>query len=85
MLPLGNTLPGLHKDAKKILIVVALSCEFIHSCKNNCVLFKGELEKLVHCPKCGELQYKQDLQGVNTPQKVNINYPSIKAWNLMLI
>ncbi len=45
MLPPGNTLPGSHKDAKKILIVVGLLCEFIHSCKNDCVLFKGEVEK----------------------------------------
>jgi hypothetical protein len=85
MLLPGNTLPGSHKDAKKILTVVGLPCEFIHSYKNDCVLFKGEVEKLVHCPKCGEPRYRQDLQGTSTSQKVNINYLSIKAWNLMLI
>jgi hypothetical protein len=54
LLLLGNTLPGSHRDAKMILTIVGLPCEFIHSCKNNCVLFKGKVKKLVHCPKCGE-------------------------------
>jgi hypothetical protein len=49
-----------------------VACEFIHACKNDCVLFKGEAEKLVHCPKCEEPRYKQDLQRANTPQKVNV-------------
>jgi hypothetical protein len=78
MLPPGNTLLGSHRDAKKILIVVGLPCEFIHSYKNNCVPFRGEANKLVHCPKCGEPRYKQDLQGASTPQKVNINYQSLE-------
>jgi hypothetical protein len=85
MLPPRNTLLGSHRDAKKILTNVGLPCEFIHSYKNDCVLFKGEAEKLVHYPKCGEARYRQDLQGASTPQKVDINYPSIKAWNFMLI
>jgi hypothetical protein len=42
MLPPGNTLLGSHRDAKKILTVVGLPCEFIHFYKNNCVLFRGE-------------------------------------------
>ncbi len=85
MLPFGNALFGSHRDAKKHLTIFGLSCEFIHSYKNNYVLFRGEAEKLMHCPKCGEPWYKQDFQGASIPQKVNINYPSIKAWNLMLI
>jgi len=67
MLPFGNSLPGSHRNAKKILTIVGLPCEFIHSYKNNCVLFRGEAEKLVHCPKCGEPRYRQDFQGANTP------------------
>jgi hypothetical protein len=63
----------------RINSVVGLPCEFIHSCKNDCVLFRGKVEKLVHCPKCGEPWYRQNLQGASTPQKVNINYPCIKA------
>ncbi len=85
MLLPGNTLLQSHRDAKKILTVVGLSCECIHSCKSNCVLFRGKAEKLVHCPKCREPRYRQDLQGASTPQNVNINYPGIKAWNLMSI
>jgi hypothetical protein len=86
MLPLGNTLLESHKDAIFFFwIIVGLSCEFIHSYKNNCVLFRGEAKKLVHCPKCGELRYRQDFQGASTPQKVNINYLGIKAWILVLI
>jgi hypothetical protein len=42
------------KDVKNILVVVGLLCEFIHSHKDNYVLFKGEAKKLVHYPKCGE-------------------------------
>jgi hypothetical protein len=54
MLPPRNTLLRSHKDAKKILTVVGLLCEFIHTYKDDCVLFRGEVEKSVHCPKCGE-------------------------------
>jgi hypothetical protein len=85
MLPPRKSLLGSHRGAKKILTVVGLLCEFIHSYKNDCVLFKNEVENLVHCPKHGEPRYRQDLQGASTPQKVNIKYPSIKYWNLMLI
>jgi hypothetical protein len=85
MLPPGNTLRGSHRYANFFLTIVGLSCEFIHSCKNDFVLFRGKAEKLVHCPKCGESWYRQDLQGTNTPQKVNIDYPGIKACNLMSI
>jgi hypothetical protein len=67
MLPPRNTLLGSHIDANFLLIIVGLLCEFIHSYKNDCVLFRGKAKKLVHCPKCGEPQYMQDLQWANTP------------------
>jgi hypothetical protein len=54
MLPPRNTLPGFHKDAKKILTIVGLPFEFIRSCKNDCALCRGKAKKLVHCPKCEE-------------------------------
>jgi hypothetical protein len=41
--------------------IVGQLCEFIHSRKNDCVLFKGKAKKLVHYPKCGEPWYRQDL------------------------
>jgi hypothetical protein len=66
MLPPRNTLLGCHRDAKKILTIVGLPYEFIHSYKNDCVLFRGKVEKSVHCPKCGEPRYRQNLQGANT-------------------
>lgn len=79
MLPPGNTLLGSHRDAKKILTIVGLPCEFIHSCKNDCVLFRGKAEKLVHCPKRAEPRYRQDLQGASTPQKM-MRYMPIIPW-----
>jgi hypothetical protein len=69
MLPPGNTLPGSHRNAKKILTIVGLPCEFIHSCKNDCVLFRGEVEKLVHCPKCGGLDISKIFKELAHPKR----------------
>jgi hypothetical protein len=69
MLPLGNTLLGSHRDAKKTLTVVGLSCEFIHSCKNDCVLFRGKVEKLVHCAKCGNFEISKIFKELAHPRR----------------
>lgn len=45
----------------------------IHACVNDCVLYRGELEFSLRCPKCKEPRYKEDT--INVPRKVLRHFP----------
>ena len=53
MLPEGNKLPPTTYEAKKVVYI-----QKIHTCPNNCILYRGEYEELDACPVCDAKQYK---------------------------
>jgi len=58
MLPKGNMLPTRHYEAKKILCVMGMEYQKIHTCPNDCLLYRKEFETLTKCPRCGVSRFK---------------------------
>ena len=58
MLPMDNTLPKNHYEAKKILCYVGMEYQKIHAYPNDCVLYRHDLAKLCNFPTCGVSCYK---------------------------
>ena len=58
MLPEGNELPSTTYEAKKMVCSLGLDVQKIHTCPNDCILYRGEYENLEACPDCSALRYK---------------------------
>ena len=67
----GNILPSSRVEAKKVMKMLGFDYNSIHTCENDCILFKGEYETLNSCPKCGNSRYKDH----DTPRKVLRKFP----------
>jgi hypothetical protein len=58
-LPKDNELPDSTYEAKKVLWPLGLEVQKIHTCINDCILYRGEeYENLEACPVCTALRYK---------------------------
>jgi hypothetical protein len=58
-LPKDNELPCSMYEAKKVLYPLGLEVQKIHTCINDCILYRGEeYENLEACPVCTALRYK---------------------------
>ena len=66
LLPDGNVLPRRAYEAKQMLKSIGLVHDRIHSCPNDCILYRKEYAELKECPKCGLNRYKVG----NSPAKV---------------
>jgi hypothetical protein len=54
LLPQGNAIPETVCEAKQIIYPLGLEVEKIHTCMNDCILYRGpEYEDLEKCPICG--------------------------------
>ena len=49
----------------------------IHTCVNDCILFRNEHGDLAACPRCGEARYKEGMQSNTVPRKVLRHFPVI--------
>jgi len=58
VLPKGHCMPDSLEKIRKVVRDLGLNYEKIHACYNDCVLFRGEYEKLDICPKCKETRWK---------------------------
>ena len=58
MLPEGNELPLRTYEAKKIVCPLGLDVQKIHTCPNDCILYRGEYEELDACPVYDAKRYK---------------------------
>ena len=70
ILPNGNVMPKSHGESKKILSSFGLDYECIHACPRDCILFRGEYEHLMECPKCGNPRFRTDMLSAKVPCKV---------------
>jgi hypothetical protein len=54
MLPQGNTVPKTVYEVKQIIYPLGLEVEKIHTCKNDCILYReAEYKDLEKYPICG--------------------------------
>src|SRR5579883_1994389 len=60
LLPSPNELPRTTYEAKQMVCPLGLEVQKIHACPNDCILYRGEYEKLDACPVCKALRYKVD-------------------------
>jgi len=58
MLLKGNTLPNCNYEAKKILYPIGMEYKKMHTCPNDCILYRKEFDWLKKCHKCGLSRYK---------------------------
>ena len=58
MLPEGNELPSTTYEAKKVVCPLGLEVQKIHAYLNDCILYRGEYEKLDGCPVYDAKWYK---------------------------
>ena len=69
MLPEDHILPKSMYQAQKILGVLKMPYEQIHSCPNGCILFRKEHEKDAYCPKCKASRFLEVDSGDGQPKK----------------
>jgi hypothetical protein len=53
LLPKPNTLPTSTYKAKKLICLLSLGVDKIHTCPNYCILYRKEYEFKMKCPICG--------------------------------
>jgi len=58
VLPEGHCVPNTMDKIRKVVRDLGLSYQKIHACFNDCVLFRGEYEKLDKCPICEESRWE---------------------------
>ncbi|XP_012830522.1 PREDICTED: uncharacterized protein LOC105951618 isoform X2 [Erythranthe guttata] len=74
--PEGDIIPSSFYEARKVLKGIGLGYEFIHACKNDCVLFWKEYESLNSCPVCKEPRWKvNDGKEKKIPHKILRYFP----------
>jgi len=72
-----SDLPKSYDESKKYLRELGLAYENIHVCKNNCVLFRKDKEKLNVCPVCKESRWQDETGTKRVPHKVLRHFPII--------
>ena len=88
LLPEGNTVPETMYKARKVVCPLGLEAQKIHTCSNDCILYRGEeYENLDACSVCNACRYKiprddpGDVEGVcikkRMPAKVMLYFPLI--------
>ena len=58
ILPKDNELPTATYEAKQLICPLRLEVHKIHTCPNDCILYRDEYENLDACPVCSALRYK---------------------------
>ena len=58
MLPKDNELPSTTYEAKQLVCPLGLEVLKIHTCPNDCILYRGDYENLDACPVYSALRFK---------------------------
>jgi hypothetical protein len=69
--------PSTCREARQLLDELGIEYKQIHSCKNDCILYRGEYQNKVEFPVCKENRYRIDVQGPTVPKKVLRHMPII--------
>ena len=69
LLPEGNEVPASFYEAKKTLCALGMDYEKIHSCPNDCILYRESNVDATSCPSCGVSRWKL---GKNKIERVGV-------------
>jgi hypothetical protein len=61
LLPKPNMVPRNTYDAKKIINPLKMRVQRIHTCRNHCILYRGDYAQLQKCPNCDASRYKSNV------------------------
>jgi hypothetical protein len=64
LLPKPNTLPTSTYREKKLICLLSLGVDKIHTCPNHCILYYKGYEFNTKCPVCGVSRYKRSYNHV---------------------
>ena len=70
-------LPSTCREARQLLDELGIEYKQIHSCKNDCILYRDEYQNKVECLVCKENRYRTYVQGPTVPKKVLHHMPII--------
>ena len=76
MLPVDNTLPKNHYEAKKILCHVDMEYQKIHACPNDCILYRNQFAQVRNCPTCRLSRYKMKSDECSDDATTYKDYPT---------
>jgi hypothetical protein len=65
LLPKANVLPRSTYQTKKIICPLGLEVEKIHTCQNECMLFRNEVTMLEECRVYGTSRYKRNDKNID--------------------
>jgi len=85
MLPERNVIPTTTYEAKKIVCPMGLKFEKLHACKDDCILFCGDYEAYIECPKCKASHYKQIIDASDDSEGMRRKVPRKVAWYFPII
>jgi hypothetical protein len=77
MFPEENVLSSTCRGARQLLDELGIEYKQILSCKNYCILYRGEYQNKVECHVCKENRYCTCVQGPTVPKKVLCHMPII--------
>ncbi|CAA7017641.1 unnamed protein product [Microthlaspi erraticum] len=81
MLPEDNVLPNSTEEIKKFLKIFGFGYDIIHTCKNDCILYRKQYESMESRPRCCTSRWEMDKHSgeekKGIPAKV-LRYFSIK-------
>ena len=79
-------LPNRNYEATKILCLLGMEYKKIHSCLNNCILYRNEFEDLRRCSMCDLSRYKVKVGQKEYNDEVTKEGPLAKVvWYLSII
>ena len=70
-------LPSTCREARQLLDELGIEYKQIHSCKNDCILYRGEYQNKVECPVCKENRYHIGVQDPIVPKTILRHMPII--------
>ena len=82
-----NVLPRSTNEAKKIVFPLELEVQKIHTCVNDCILYRGEYKDYRACPTCKYARYKRmrAKDKYKLDDKIKTRIPFKVVWYLPLI
>ena len=57
ILPIGNKLPNSYESTLGVIEPHLVQPVVYDVCPNDCVIFRGQYQSLLQCPRCGEKRY----------------------------
>ena len=86
MLHEENTLPKSYYHAKKIMCLMGMEYQKIHTCLNDCILNRNEYEEMHNYPRCGVSRYKvKDDDKCSSNEITKKGSPTKVLWYLPII